>query len=76
MSKRYELAKKYNEKYRSSLKPCHHCGSKNIYITTDRTIFNPKNVWSVNCADCGDCVAFKDSVKEAIEIWNREDKGE
>lgn len=68
MSKRYELAKKYNEKYKSSLKHCSYCGCKDINITTDR--YNSKNVWSVNCSNCGDCIAFKTSIKEAIRLWN------
>lgn len=70
MANRFERAKRYTEKYKSILKPCKYCGSTDIHITSDRTIFNPKDVWSVGCANCGDCVYGKPTVKEAVERWN------
>lgn len=70
MAKRFEKAKQYTERYKTILKPCKNCGSTNIHITSDRTIFDPKNVWSVNCVDCGNCVCHKSKVKDAVEKWN------
>lgn len=71
MANRFEKAKQYTEKYKSILKPCKYCKSTNIHIISDRTIFNPKNVWSVDCADCGDCVYGEPTVKSAVEKWNK-----
>lgn len=70
MSKRYALARQYTAKYKSMLKPCRYCGNTDIYILSDRTIYNPKNVWSVTCGtDHCDSVTA-DTVKEAIDKWN------
>lgn len=72
MAKRFELAKKYTEKYKSVLLPCRYCGNTNIEIVSDRTFFpTPKNVWGVVCttSHC-DSVGFYSSVKEAVKAWN------
>lgn len=72
MSKRYEDAKRYTEKYKDILKPCKYCGSKDINICTDRDVLNSKqNLWFVACSTpkC-DCTGSYTSVKKAIEAWN------
>jgi hypothetical protein len=84
VSKRYEQAKTYTEKYKSQLKPCKWCGNTDIRITTDRltvvtnddrTISNARhkivNGWSVVCSTphC-DCTGIYTSVRKAIERWN------
>lgn len=73
MAKRFEKAKQYTERDKVILQPCKNCGSTNILIipdTPDRTIFVSKNVWSVNCVDCGNCVYGKSKVKDVVEKWN------
>lgn len=71
MSKRFEKAKEYTEKYKNKLLPCKYCGNKNILIVSDRTIFPPKDGWNVCCSthNC-DITATYTSVKEAIKRWN------
>lgn len=84
MSKRYEQARIYTEKYKSQLKPCKWCGNTDICITTDRltvvtnddkTVSNAQcktvNGWSVVCSTphC-DCTAVYTSVYKAIKQWN------
>lgn len=72
MSKRFELAKQYTEKYKSVLKPCRHCGNKDVRIVSDRSCFDSKhNYWSVVCSTpkC-DCTGVFRSVKEAVRQWN------
>lgn len=72
MSKRFELANQYTEKYKCFLKPCRHCGNTDIRIVSDRSCFDPKhNYWSVVCSTpkC-DCTGVFRSVKEAIKKWN------
>ena len=77
MAKRFELADKYTEKYKSVLLPCRFCGNKKIKIVSDRSIFPPKNVWGVVCTTpkC-DCVGDYASVKEAVKAWNERAKNE
>ena len=84
MSKRYEYAKAYTEKYKSQLKPCRWCGNTDIHITTDRltivtnsdkAVSNAQcktiNGWSVVCStpNC-DCTGVHTSVRNAIKQWN------
>lgn len=84
MSKRYEQAKIYTEKYKAQLKPCRWCGNADICITTDRltvvtnndrTVSNARyktiNGWSVVCSTphC-DCTSIHTSVQKAIKQWN------
>lgn len=71
MAKRFEKARKYTEKYKSVLLPCKICGNKNIVISTERTIFPPKDAWSVNCTtkNC-DCTGIYTRVKKAVNRWN------
>lgn len=71
MAKRFEKAKYYTQKYKSILKPCKYCGNTDIRIVSDRTMFPPKDGWSVCCMTdkCG-CVGIYTSVKKAIELWN------
>lgn len=69
MANRFEKAKEYTQKYKSSLVPCKFCKGTDLRITSDRTIFNPRNVWSVDCA-CGNCVYGLTRVKDAIQKWN------
>ena len=72
MAKRFELAKHYTEKYKDILKPCKYCGNKNIIITSELSIYERGNFWSVTCATpkC-DCTGSYRSVKDAIKAWNR-----
>lgn len=44
MSKRYKDAKRYAEKYKDILKPCKHCGSKDINIIKQYYRYNYKAV--------------------------------
>lgn len=69
MANRFEMAKKYTEKYKSVLVACKFCHGTDIQITSDRTIFNPRNVWSVDCS-CGNCVYGRIRVKDAVSVWN------
>lgn len=80
MAKRFELASQYTEKYRDKLHPCKYCGNTDIRIvlgrariSSNRTDFcGTKNVWSVVCSTlyC-DCTGEYDSVKEAVDVWNK-----
>lgn len=72
MAKRFEKAKYYTEKYKKTLTPCRYCGNADILVVSDRTIFPPKDGWSVCCSthNC-DATGVYTSVKEAIEAWNR-----
>lgn len=69
MANRFEMAKKYTEKYKSMLVACKFCKRSDIRITSDRTIINPRNVWSVDCS-CGNCVYGSIRVKDAVRRWN------
>lgn len=74
MAKRFELAKKYTEKYKSVLLPCRFCGNTDIKIVSDRTIFpKPRDVWSVVCTTpyC-DSSNYHSCVKGAVEAWNKQ----
>ncbi len=79
MSKRFELAKQYTEKYKDVLKPCGHCGNRDVRIVSDRSCFDSKyNYWSVVCSTpkC-DCTGVFRSVKEAVQHWNlMQEKGD
>lgn len=72
MSKRFEKAKYYTEKYKSILIPCKYCGCKDIQINSDRMAFGDnKNYWYVCCLTRGcDCTGFYTSVRQAIKRWN------
>lgn len=75
MSKRFEQAKKYTQKYKEILFPCHVCGNKDIRIVSDRGIFPPRNLWSVCCSNYAcECTGSYISVKEAIQQWNKMNK--
>ncbi len=72
MSKRFELAKQYTEKYKDALRPCKHCGNADIRVVSDRSCFDSRhNYWSVVCSTpkC-DCTGIFRSVQEAVERWN------
>lgn len=72
MAKRFELAKKYTEKYKSVLNPCKHCGNTDVRIESDRSVFPPKNQWSVCCATHAcDCTGSYDKVKDAVAAWQK-----
>lgn len=75
MANRFEKAREYTRKYKDVLLPCKECGSHDIQIVSDRTIFDPHNVWSVDCV-CGNCVYGRKRVKDAIEKWNEMNKKE
>ena len=71
MARRFEQAKKYTEKYKSSLKPCRICGNKDVRICSERGIFPPCNLWSVSCSTYAcDCTGAYPFVKQAIMRWN------
>lgn len=69
MANRFEMAKKYTKKYKGVLVACKFCKGTDIQITSDRTIFNPRNVWSVDCS-CGNCVYGHIRVIDAVRRWN------
>lgn len=70
MAKRFDQAKRYTEKYKGALPPCKYCGNTNIVISSDRTIFNPRNVWAVCCTTRAcDCTADFTKVKDAVKAW-------
>lgn len=76
ISRRYEQAKIFTEKYGKQLLPCAKCGRTDIHICTDRTIFpKPKNVWFAACPTpyC-DCTESFTSIKKVIERWNNKQK--
>lgn len=71
MSKRFELAKQYTEKYKDRLHPCKYCGNKDVRVVSDRQILGvPCDVWSVCCSTpyC-DCTGSYRSVKDAVACW-------
>lgn len=75
MSKRFEQAKNYTQKYKNILLPCHVCGNTDIRIVSDRDIFPPKNVWGVCCATHAcECTSTYTSVRKAIKEWNNKNK--
>jgi len=75
MAKRFEMAKKYTEKYKDVLLPCRICGNRNIVISSERTISFPENVWSVCCSTHAcDCTAGYKKVKDAVQKWNEMQK--
>ena len=91
MSKRYEQAKAYTEKYRGKLSPCRICGNTDIRIASDRESVvvgadrraetarvKYRNVWSVVCSTyCCDCTRNYTSVKAAVDRWNEmQNKGQ
>lgn len=74
MSKRYEKAKEYTNKYKDILAPCKYCGNTDIRIESDRAFWGPnkgKNLWSVVCStpNC-DCTQPFSSVRTAVKHWN------
>ena len=90
MSKRFEQAKAYTEKYRDKLSPCRYCGNTDIRIASDRESVvvgvdrkagtarvRYRNVWCVVCStDHCDCSKEFTSVRKAVEHWNeKQNKG-
>ena len=73
MSQRYIKAAEYTAKYKKDLLPCRHCKGTNTRIVSERTVFDPKNVWYVACCDCGDCASDSTSVRQAIKNWNSDE---
>lgn len=72
MAKRFELAKKYTEKYKSVLNPCKCCGNTDIRIESDRSVFPSRNQWSVCCTTRAcDCTSSYDKVKDAVAAWQQ-----
>lgn len=72
MAQRFDKAQEYTQKYKHMLLPCRYCGSTDIHIVSDRTIFSPKNVWSVCCSTHAcDCTSSYTSVQHAIHQWNQ-----
>ena len=75
MAHRFEKAREYTRKYKSQLLPCKWCHGTDVHINSDRSIFpKPQNVWSVDCATCGNCVYGLPRVKDAIQRWNDQNK--
>lgn len=71
MARRFEKAKEYTEKYKKLLLPCKYCGNTEIVITSERSIFPPKDCWGVCCTtDKCNCTDIYTSVKRAIKEWN------
>ena len=77
MSKRFEKAVYYTEKYRSVICPCKYCGNKDIRIGSDREIFGNKEIWYVACMTpkC-DSTGGSTSVIKEIKKWNKRHSGE
>lgn len=76
MSKRFERAVYYTDKYKSILSPCKYCGNTDVRIGSDREIFgtdgNPqKEIWYVACMtpQC-DTTGGSTSVIAEIQKWN------
>lgn len=71
MAKRFERAKAYTEKYSDVLLPCRFCHNTDIRIESERTIYNPRDVWCVTCSTpkC-DCTKAYTKVKDAVAAWN------
>lgn len=76
MSKRFEKAKYYTEKYKDQLFPCKYCGNTDICIGSDREIFGtngrpPKEIWFVACMTpkCDTTGGSTSVIKEIIK-WN------
>lgn len=71
MSKRFEQAKKYTEKYKSILLPCRICGNADVRIVSYREIFGNKNLWGATCSseNC-ECTGVYANVKDAVKRWN------
>lgn len=89
MSKRFEQAKAYTEKYKDKLSPCRFCGNTDIRIASDRESVivgsdrkaygavrvRYRNVWVVVCStDRCDCTRNFTSVRKAIDHWNEQQK--
>lgn len=70
MAKRFEKAKEYTAKYKSVLAPCKYCGNTEIIITSERSIFENKNLWAVTCITRSCDFAIDSNVKRAIQKWN------
>ena len=72
MSKRFELAEKYTQKYKAQLSPCPVCGNTDIRIVSDRGIFPSRNLWGVVCTrkNC-ECTGAYPKVKEAVAHWKK-----
>ncbi len=70
MAKRFEDAKRFTEKFKDKILPCRSCGSKNVRVVSERSIFDSKNVWYIGCCDCPDCGPESTSVRKAIKFWN------
>lgn len=76
MAKRFDKAKEYTQKYKSILLPCRWCGNTDIRIVSERTIFDPKDGWSVCCSTHAcDCTRAYTSVRKAIARWNEMQQG-
>lgn len=71
MANRFEMAKKYTEKYKQILLPCQFCGNEDVRIVSDRSVFGSRNLWGVCCQTpkC-DCTGSYISVKDAVKRWN------
>jgi translation initiation factor 2 beta subunit (eIF-2beta)/eIF-5 len=71
MSAIYDRMKRYNEEYKSSLKPCPVCGNVDVNIQLDREIFGNHYLWFVACStpNC-ECTKSYKPVKDAIDAWN------
>ncbi len=76
MARRFEKAKEYTKKYSVHLAPCRECGNTDIRIVSDRTIFPPKDGWSVVCTtkSCN-CTGTFTSVRAAVKRWNAMQNG-
>ena len=72
MAKRFDLAKRYTEKYKSALLPCRFCGNPDIRIESDRMMFPvPRDGWYVCCSTRAcDCTGTYSGVRDAIKRWN------
>lgn len=71
MAKRHEKAKHYTAKYKHMLAPCKYCRNTDICISSDRDMFPPRDVWTVNCkTEKCNCTGTYTSVREAVRRWN------
>lgn len=77
MSRRYEKAAAYTEKYKHMLLPCRYCGNTDVRIVSDREMLNPRDMFFVSCQTpkC-DCTGSFTSVRAAIKHWNERQAAE
>ena len=71
------LEKKFPEEFEPELKPCPHCGGRNVAAMSSDEINHDNNGhdFTVCClfsaGGCGATSGYRKTKKEAIEAWNR-----